>query len=91
MAGDRNMGRKPSTLSLCRAPTGQFCWLCLFQRAYRSSVHRNPLQAVISQNDSAQNLLGITEVPQAGLDAGRNVARGRMRLDLSQGLKFKVA
>ena len=58
---------------------------------YRSTLHRNPLQAVISQNDAAQNLLGVTEVPQAGLDAGRDVARGRMRLDLSQGLELKVA
>ena len=85
-------GEMPATCSL--SPLRYPRWILGPQGAWgtcRSTLHRNPLQAVISQNDAAQNLLGVTEVSQAGLDAGRNVAGGRMHLDLSQGLKFKVA
>jgi hypothetical protein len=55
-----------------------------------SFAFRNPLCAVHSQNDAAQDFPGIANILQPGLNAGRNVTRGRMRRELPQGLKFKI-
>ena len=53
-------------------------------------VHRNTLQAVISQDKVAQDLLGVANILEPAFDAERSVVRGRMHGDLPQGLKFKV-
>jgi hypothetical protein len=38
-----------------------------------------------------QDFLGVANIVQPGLDVSRDMACGRMRRDLPQGIKFNVA
>ena len=51
---------------------------------------RNPLQAVLSKDDAAQDFLRVADILEPGLNAGRNVMGDRMRGELPQGLKFQI-
>jgi hypothetical protein len=50
-------------------------------RCKPSSIRTTPLK----------DFLGVANILQPELDARQDMARGRMRRDLSQGLKFNVA
>ena len=47
-----------------------------------------PSQFSVSRNDGPQDFLGVANVHQAGPDVSRDMARDRVRRDLSQGIKF---
>jgi hypothetical protein len=53
-------------------------------------AHRNALEAVISQDEAAQDFLDEADILQPGFNGVWNMMRGWMRRDLPKGLKFKI-